>query len=165
MKSYGMRYSVCISKITCKDISTVSINYTVFIFVFVSVMKYSNYIGILAAVALIACCFVPWVYIISIKTTITGVNSGATNFGRPGAIHIILCVFSIILFLLPKVWAIRTNLFTATFNFAWAIRNFLLITHCEMGECPEKRLGIYGVIILSFFILLMALFPKMDVED
>ncbi len=128
-------------------------------------MKYSNYIGVIAAIALIVCCFIPWVYITAIKTTITGLNSGPTNFGRPGAMHIILCVFTIILFSFHKVWAKRTNLFVVTFNFAWAIRNFLFITQCQMGECPEKRMGIYAVIILSFFILLMALSPKMDIED
>jgi hypothetical protein len=128
-------------------------------------MKYSNYLGVTSTVALIILCFVPWVYIHSIQTTITGLNTGQTNFGRPGAIHIFLCVFSIILFLLHKVWAKRANLFVVTLNFAWSIRNFLLITHCELGECPEKRFGIYGVIILSFFMLLMALFPKMDISD
>lgn len=128
-------------------------------------MKYSNYIGVLAAIALIVCCFVPWVYIVSIQTTITGADSGHTNFGRPGLMHIIFGVFSILLFLLHKVWAKRTNLFVATLNFAWAIRNFLLITRCELGECPEKRFGIYAVLILSFFMLSMTLFPKMDIED
>ncbi len=128
-------------------------------------MKYSNYIGVVLAVALIACCFIPWVYILSIKTTLTGLNTGNTNFGRPGVIHIILCVFAIMFFFIRKVWAIRTNLVDVTFNFAWSIRNFLLITHCELGECPEKRFGIYAVIILSFFILLMAFFPKIDIQD
>ena len=118
-------------------------------------MKYSNYIGVAIAIALIAFCFMPWVYIISIQTTITGLDSGNTNFGSPGAMHIIFCVFSIILFLLPKVWAKRANMIVVTLNFAWAIRNFLLITRCEVGECPEKRFGIYAVIILSFLILLM----------
>src|SRR5215210_3892114 len=105
--------------------------YSIFI---LTIMKYSNYVGVVVAVALIISCFVPWVYIQSIQTTITGSNTGSTNFGRPGAIHIILCVFAVILFLLHKVWAKRANLFVVTFNFAWAIRNFLLITHCEMGE-------------------------------
>ena len=128
-------------------------------------MKYSNYLGVAFTVALIIFCFVPWVFIHSIQTTITGLNSGQTNFGRPGAIHIILCVFSVIFFLLQKIWAKRANLFVVTLNFAWSIRNFLVITHCELGECPEKRLGIYGIIILSLFMLLMALFPKMDIPD
>lgn len=128
-------------------------------------MKYSNYLGAAAALALIAFCFVPWVYIQSIQTTVTGFDAGATNFGRPGALHIIFAVFSILLFLLHKVWAKRTNLFIAAFNFTWSIRNYIVITMCQMGECPEKKSGIYAVIFLSFFMLLMALFPKMDVAD
>lgn len=128
-------------------------------------MKYSNYLGVAAAIALIAFCFVPWVYIISIQTTITGLDSGLTNFGSPGVIHIILCVFSIILFLLYKVWAKRANLFVVTFNFTWSIRNFLVITQCQMGECPEKKLGIYAVIILSSIMMIMVLLPKMEVKD
>ena len=137
---------------------------TLSIFYFKTLMKYSNYLGVVAAAALIVCCFVPWVYIQPIHTTITGLNTGQTNFGRPGVIHIFLCVVAIILFLLYKIWAKRANVVVATLNFAWSLRNFLLITRCELGECPEKRLGIYAVILLSFFLLLMALFPKMDVE-
>jgi uncharacterized membrane protein len=128
-------------------------------------MKYSNYIGIAAAVALIAFCFVPWVYISSIQTTVTGLDTGHTNFGKPGVVHIFFCVFSIILFLTPKVWAKRTNLLVASFNFVWAIRNFLVITLCQMGECPEKKTGIYAVFILSFILMLMAFLPKMEVSD
>ncbi len=128
-------------------------------------MKYSNYIGAISAIALIAFCFVPWVYIDSIQTTVTGLNSGRTNYGSPGAINIFLCIFSTILFLLHKIWAKRANLFVVTFNSAWSIRNFLLLTQCQMGECPGKRLGMYAVMTLSFLILLMALFPRMAVED
>lgn len=128
-------------------------------------MKYSNYIGVAAALALIAFCFAPWVYIGYIKTIITGFNTGNTNFGRPGAMHIMLAVFSIILFLVPKVWAARANLFVVAFNFAWSLRNFLLITQCEYGECPEKRFGIYAVVLLSFIILLMGFLPKVTLKD
>lgn len=128
-------------------------------------MKYSNYIGVAASVALVICCFIPWVYIVSVRTTVTGLNSGHTNFGSPGAMHIIFSVFAITLFLLHKVWAKRTNIIVAVLNFAWAIRNILVITHCELGECPEKRVGIYAVVILSFFVLLMALLPKMEIAD
>lgn len=128
-------------------------------------MKYSNYIGAVAAVALIAFCFVPWVYIESVKTTITGLSSGHTNYGSPGAIHIMFAVFSIILFLLNNVWAIRANLLVVALNFGWAIRNFLLITHCEYGECPEKKFGIYAILLLSFIVLLMGLLPKITLKD
>jgi len=128
-------------------------------------MKYSNYIGVAAAVALIAFCFVPWVYIGYIKTSITGMSTGHTNFGWPGALHILLAVLSIFLFSISKVWPARVNLIVVTLNFAWAIRNFLLLTQCEYGECPEKRLGIYAVIFLSFVIILMGLLPKVDLKN
>jgi len=128
-------------------------------------MKYSNYIGAAAAVALIVVCFVPWVYIGYIKTSITGMSTGHTNFGRPGALHIILAVLSILLFSILKVWAARVNLFVVTLNFAWSLRNFLLITQCEYGECPEKRAGIYAIILLSSIILLMGLLPKVNLKN
>ena len=128
-------------------------------------MKYSNIIGFAAGIALIVTCFLPWVYISSIQTTITGLDSGLTNYGKPGVIHIFLCFFLIIFFLAPKVWAKRTNVVLSSLNFAWAIRNFLVITLCQMGECPEKKLGIYAVIILSVLIMIMAMLPKMEVRN
>ena len=128
-------------------------------------MKYSNYIGAAAALALIIFCFVPWVYIESLHATITGVNTAHTTFGSPAIIHIFLSVFSIILFVLPKAWSKGINVFVVAFNFAWSIRNFLLFTQCQMGECPEKRAGIYAIILLSFIMMVMTLFPKIKVED
>jgi hypothetical protein len=128
-------------------------------------MKYSNYAGVIAAIALIACCFVPWVYIDSIKTTITGIRAEHTGFGRPGLLHIIFSAFSIILFLVPAVWAKRTNLFVGAFNLAWSIRNFLLISHCELGECPQRLFGIYAIIPLSGLLLLMTMLPDIKLKD
>lgn len=127
-------------------------------------MKYSNYVGVIACIILIGFCFVPWVYISAINTIITGISAPHTNFGKPGILHIILSIFSITLFLLPKVWAKRTNVFVATFNLAWSFRNFLLITQCEQGDCPEKKAGIYALIILSIIILIMAMLPKVSLK-
>lgn len=128
-------------------------------------MKYTNYLGAMAAVALIVCCFVPWVYIESINTTITGLQAQKTNFGRPGALHIVFAVLAIIFYLVPKVWAKRANLFATTFNFAWAIRNFLLITQCELGECPQKKSGIYAIVFFAFIMLMMAMLPKVKLKE
>ena len=128
-------------------------------------MKYSNYIGVLAAIFLIASCFIPWVYIESIKTTITGLKAEHTNYGKPGVLHIIFSIFSVIFFLIPAIWAKRTNLFVGAFNFAWAVRNFLLITHCDFGECPEKRFGIYAILLFSIVIIIMTTIPKVDLKN
>jgi hypothetical protein len=128
-------------------------------------MKYSNYIGVVIAIGLIIVCYVPWVYIPSIQTVLTGMNTPHTNFGHPGLLNVILSVIAIIFFITPKVWAKRSNIFLVTFNMAWSVRNFVLVTHCELGECPEKRWGIYALMLLSTMLLLMALLPKMDVEN
>ncbi|MCW3113517.1 MAG: hypothetical protein JWR18_1913 [Segetibacter sp.] len=128
-------------------------------------MRYSNYIGVLAAILLIAACFLPWVYIDSIKTIITGVKADHTNYGKPGVLHIFFAILTSIFFLIPTIWAKRTNLFVAAFNFAWSIRNFLLISHCEVGECPEKRVGIYAILLLSIVILVMTTIPRVKLKD
>lgn len=123
-------------------------------------MKYSSHIGFLATVALIAVCFAPWVYIQSINTTITGVSAEHTNFGRPGLLHIFFSGIALVMFLVNKIWAKSVNIFICSLNVAWAIRNFLSITHCELGECPVKKAGIYALLAISLVMLIMATLPK-----
>src|SRR4051794_6934849 len=122
-------------------------------------MKYSNYIGSITAVILISFCFLPWAYIDTIHATITGMRAEHTNFGRPGLLHICFSVLSIVFFLVPAVWAKRTNLFIGAFNFAWSIRNYLVITQCEVGECPHKQLGIFSIVFFSGLLLVMTTVP------
>jgi hypothetical protein len=128
-------------------------------------MKYSNYIGVTIALLLISVCFTPWIYIESIDTIVTGVHSGKTNFGKPGYMNILMSGLAIIFFLVPATWAKRSNLFVCTFNFAWSVRNFLLITQCEMGECPEKKWGIYALVVLSLLLVVLAFVPKIKIEN
>ena len=128
-------------------------------------MKYSNYIGSIAALVLICFCFLPWVYIDAIQTTITGMRAEHTNFGRPGLLHICFSVLSIIFFLVPAVWAKRTNLFIGAFNFAWSIRNYLVITQCEVGECPHKQFGIFAIVIFSALLLVMTMLPDVKLKE
>ena len=125
-------------------------------------MKYSQFAGIVAAIALIAVCFMPWSFIASKNILITGMHATGTSFGRPGYMHIVLTVVMLVFFSIPRVWAKRTNVFIAAFNLAWSVRNYLLVTGCLMGDCPEKRPGIFLLIVLSAFILLMTFFPKIN---
>lgn len=129
------------------------------------VMKYSAPIGIAAALLLIGLCFLPWVYIESIRTTVTGLKAGGTNFGRPGLLHIIFSVVSIVLFLIPAIWAKRTNLFMGAFNVAWSVRNFFVVTQCELGECPHKFFAIYAIIPAAVLLLVMTMLPDIKLKD
>lgn len=118
-----------------------------------------------AALALIGACFLPWIYIPSLQKTYTGMDTGVTHFGRPGMLAIIFAAISFVLFLVPKIWAKRLNVVVAAIGISWAARNFLLLTACLMGECPEKKAGIFLVPVLSAIVMLMSLLPKIDLGN
>ena len=54
------------------------------VILFLIFMKHSQLIGIAASLAVIGICYLPWVFIASNNTTVTGMYSGETTFGRPG---------------------------------------------------------------------------------
>jgi len=125
-------------------------------------MKHSQSIGIVAVLALIAICFMPWVYIASQNIIVTGMHSTGTNFGRPGLASITLGLVSLILFIIPKVGAKRTNFFVGAINFAWSIKNYIVMTGCLAGDCPEKKAGIFLQLAASLVILAMTFLPKIE---
>ncbi len=96
--------------------------------------------------------------------TITGLSAPGTMFGKPGLMHFILGVPLIIFFLIPKIWAKRINVFTAAINLAWSFRNYILLTTCFMGECPEKKFGLIVELALCSFILTITLFPRIKIK-
>lgn len=127
-------------------------------------MKYSQLIGIIAVLALLGICFMPWTIIASKNIVVTGFASEGTNFGKPGYLNAILSAICLLLFATPKIWAKRTNVFIAAINLAWAFRNYLLLSGCLLGECPEKKAGLYLVLLAAGIIQVMALLPKIKVE-
>ncbi len=125
-------------------------------------MKYSQLLGISATIILIGICYLPWSSISERNIIVTGLSAPGTMFGEPGLMHIALAVPLIILFSIPKIWAKRINVFVAAINLAWGIRNYILLTTCFMGECPEKRYGLFLELLLCSFILVMTFFPKIE---
>jgi hypothetical protein len=49
------------------------------------------------------------------------------------------------------------------FLVAWSFRNFLVLSTCQMGECPQKQWALYGCIIVSVGILIMTFLPKITI--
>jgi hypothetical protein len=125
-------------------------------------MKHSQTIGLVAALLIIGLCFLPWSFIASRQLVVTGMHAEGTNFGKPGLFNCILCGVMAILFLVPRIWAKRTNVFIAALNLAWSFRNYLLLSSCMMGECPEKKPALFAILGLALVAQLMALFPKME---
>jgi hypothetical protein len=102
------------------------------------------------------------VIIVSKNITVTGVDTTGTNFGRPGYFHFAMAVLFLLFAFIQSVWAKRANLLVAALNMGWAIRNFFIITACEGGECPEKKIGLYLSLGCSIIILIASLFPDME---
>lgn len=128
-------------------------------------MKYSNQIGAVAAVAVIVSCFMTWISIPDLGIVVTGFRTEKTGFGMPGLINTFMSSISFVLFLLPKVWAKRSNLFFTGFNLAWAFRNMILVSTCHGGDCPVKQAGLYLLMAGSAIQMIMAVFPQVKLEE
>jgi len=128
-------------------------------------MRYMKWIGLFAVILLIVSCFLPWVIIPSKSIVVSGVESTGTNFGKPGYTHFVLSFFFIIFHFIPRLWAKRSNLLVVALNIAWAIRNYFIISMCREGDCPEKQIGLWLVLLASILVLIAALFPDIKLKE
>jgi hypothetical protein len=83
-----------------------------------------------------------------------------TSFGKPGYFHFVWTIIYLLFLCIPKVWAQRVAVGVAAFNIAWAVRNFLVIPVCQMGECPERKMGLYLLLIAAFILFLAPVFER-----
>jgi len=128
-------------------------------------MRYMKWVGLFAVILLIVSCFLPWVIIPSKNIVVSGIDSTGTNFGKPGYTHFVLSFFFIIFHFIPRLWAKRSNLLVVALNIAWAIRNYFIISMCREGDCPEKQIGLWLVLLASILILIAALFPDIKLKE
>jgi hypothetical protein len=129
-------------------------------------MKYSKWVGLLAAAVIFIVCYMPWVYVPSVSLEIGGMYaSGRQNFGRPGLMNMIMSAGAAVMFLLPYIWAKRTNIFFCAFNIAWAFRNYIILSKCYGGDCPIKKAGLYILLLASVLMLIMSFMPDIEIKD
>lgn len=128
-------------------------------------MKFTKWIGVAAGIALIIVCFIPWTYHEDVQKSFTGFFSQNNAYGKPGKFLIFFSVLSILLIIVPRIWAKRTNLFVTGIMLAYAIKTYILYTSCYNAYCPEKKAGIYLVVALSLIQFVMSLFPDMKIEE
>jgi hypothetical protein len=124
-----------------------------------------KWIGVLTAILLVISCFTPWIIIVSKSIIISGVDAPGTNYGRPGYLHILLSAFYILFALLPKLWAKRLNLLVTGINTAWALKNYLILTRCNGGECPAVQTGLWLVLLSSLIMLASSFFPDISLSE
>ena len=127
-------------------------------------MRVIKWAGLLSAMLLIGISFLPWVVILSRDITVTGVYAEGTNFGKPAYFHFLAVILFIVFTLSGKLWSARGNLIVTALNMAWAIRNFLVLTMCRGGDCPEKKPAIFLVLATSIVMLIAALFPDIKLN-
>lgn len=127
-------------------------------------LKIVKYLAILAAIVIVIACFLPWVTVESIALTITGMDTGGTNFGKPGYFHIAMAAVFLVFTFLTRIWAKRANLLVVALNLAWAIRNFIMIGACSGGECPSRQAGLWLVLLASLVMFVGALFPDVEMK-
>jgi hypothetical protein len=126
-------------------------------------MKYSQTIGILLCLLLFYCTTQPLVFIESKNWIITGWQTAGSSYGQPGKFLAYFGGLAILFFALPFIWAKRFNMAFAALLLAWSFRNFLILSTCQMGECPQKQWALYACIVISFGILIMTFLPKIKI--
>lgn len=128
-------------------------------------MKYSQWIGIAAAVVLVIACFLPWTFHPDLNKHFTGFFSENNDYGKPGKAFMLLAAVAIVFFLIPRVWAKRWNLLVGALVVAFAIKSFIVFSGCYRGICPTKLVGLWLMLSSAILLLVMALLPDLKVIE
>lgn len=124
-------------------------------------MKYSQVIGIIAAIILMLSGLLNWTWYPDIKEYFSGFYSYNNTYGRPGIAFIALSIIAIIFYLVPRIWAKRWNVFFCAIVLAFAVRTFITFSSCYRGICPEKQAGIWIMLACAALMMVAALLPDL----
>lgn len=133
--------------------------------------KLLSWAGMAACVVLIISCFLPWAYYADsnianeAERTFTGFFSYQYKYGKPGKFLVFFAVIILLLMILPRIWAKRTNLFLSAFTLAYAIKSYILFTSCYNAYCPEKRAGIFIMLLSTIIMMAACVFPNMKIDN
>ena len=128
-------------------------------------MKYYKQIGWLACALLIASCFMPWTYYADLNKNFTGFFSEQNMYGKPAMFFIFFATVSAILIYLDKYWAKRAHIFLGALNIGYLIKTYVLYTSCYNAYCPQKRYGIYFLIVCSIALMIVSILPDMKLMN
>jgi hypothetical protein len=126
---------------------------------------YSRWIALGAFVLLVVACFMPWTYHADIGKTFTGFYSENNIYGKPAKFLLIAGGLSALFAFLPKLWLKRTALFLSGLNVAYAIKTFLMYGACYLGYCPEKKMGLFLMLVSTIMLLLVSMFPAGEIKE
>jgi hypothetical protein len=128
-------------------------------------MRWIKWAGVIASLVMVISCFMTWVVVPGRNIVISGVDTTGTHFGKPAYIHFILVALFLAFTFIRTTVAKRLNLAIGAFSLAWAVRNYFIISLCRAGECPEKKIAIYLIVICAVIMLVSTMFPDMKEEQ
>ena len=128
-------------------------------------MKYSQWTGIVAIIMLMVSCFLPWTYHPDLDKTFSGFFSQNNVYGKPGKVIMFFSLLALLCFSLPRVWAKRLNFFICAVLVAYAGRNFIIFAGCYGGICPEKKIGLWIMLVSAILSLIMAVIPDIKLTN
>ena len=128
-------------------------------------MKYYKVIGLLGCALLMVSCFLPWTYYADLNKTFNGFFSEQNNYGKPGKFFIFFAIASVVLIYLDRIWAKRTHLFLSALNIGYLIKTYILFTSCYNTYCPQKKIGLYLLIISSVVLMIVSIFPNLKLTN
>lgn len=124
-------------------------------------MRARNVFLLIVAAVVIASTFFPWVIIESKNIVVSGMQADGTTYGKPGVLSLFLTAMIFVFSFMSRVWAHRICIFSAALNVGWALRNFLLLSTCQGGECPQRQVAFYVYLISSILLLVAVLMQDM----
>ncbi len=123
-------------------------------------MKYSQLLGILSAIVWICSGFLHWAWYPDLQKYFTGFFSENNIYGKPGKVFFFFAIPAIVLFLTPRIWAKRINIFLCAIALAYSIKSFILFSNCYRGICPVKQAGLWIMLTSAILMMAFSLFPN-----
>jgi len=75
-----------------------------------------------------------------------------------------MALIAFALMMLPKIWAKRTNLFVCALAVGYAIKTYILFSSCYNAYCPEKKAGIFIMLLSTIIMLVSSAFPDLKIN-
>lgn len=128
-------------------------------------------IGLVACLLLVISCFLPWMYYADphiateAQRTFTGFSTYQNQYGKPGKLLSLIAIIVFAFMLLQKIWAKRANLFITALGVGYAIKTYVLFTSCYNAYCPEKKAGIFLMLVCMAVLLIAAVFPDFKLQQ
>jgi hypothetical protein len=122
-------------------------------------------VGLAACVGLFFASFAPWTYHADLHKFFTGIYSENNAYGKPGIFLSGFAAISGVCILLQKIWAKRFHLFLSALFLGYAVKTYILYTSCYNAYCPEKKYGIYLMLLCTIIILIASIFPKINLKQ